>query len=53
MERIKQMLKNIWKSFTMGMELSAYQRTLRDCYGVLGPDQIEHIRKKIDELTSK
>jgi hypothetical protein len=47
------MLKNIWKSFTTAMEITAYQRTLRECHGVLGPDQIEHIRKKIDELTSK
>jgi hypothetical protein len=37
----------------MAMELSAYQRTLKDCYGVLGAEQIEHIRKKIDELASK
>jgi hypothetical protein len=47
------MLKGIWNSFMTAMELSAYQRTLKDCHGVLGSEQIEHIRKKIDELTAK
>ena len=37
----------------MAMELSAYQRTLKDCYGVLRPEQIDHIRNKINELTAK
>jgi len=53
MEKFLQMFKNIWNSFTVAMELSAYQRTLRDCYGVLRPEQIEHIRKKINELTNR
>jgi hypothetical protein len=53
MEMINQMFKNMWNSFIIAMELSAYQKTLRECYGVLGPEQIKHIRKKIDELTSR
>ena len=53
MEKIKQMLKNLWKSFALAMELNAYQRTLRDYYHYLKPEQIEHIRNKIDELTAR
>jgi hypothetical protein len=52
-EMMKQMLKNMWDSIIIAMELNAYQRTLKDYYSVLGPDQIEHIRKKIDELSAK
>jgi hypothetical protein len=47
------MLKNLWKAFTTAMELAAYQRTLKEYYGVLGPEQINHIRNKIRELSSK
>jgi hypothetical protein len=47
------MLKNFWKSFVRAVELSSYERVLRECYGVLDQEQTKRIRERISELSSK
>lgn len=53
MVEINQMLKRFWDTLIFATEISAYQRTLREFQGIMKPEQLEEIRKRIFELASK
>ncbi len=44
------MFKNFLHALQVAIEISAYQKVLRECQGHIGPMQVQQIKERIEEL---